>query len=172
VSARSDADRAPSARSRAKDDTRQRARPPIDRWSPSTALETPKDPAYAFRWVAEYVNGVQNVRAVHMKIREGYERVRITELPEDFLLFEEDERGDGFCRYGGLILMRLPIELYWQRQSYFLSRSAEALRSANELQGVAGRDAVEEDRGTRTLMGEDSARALRAMMQPSGREPA
>jgi hypothetical protein len=166
MSRRSDADRAPGARSRAQDDSRLGSRPPIDQWSPAHQLETPRDPRFEFRWMAEYVNGGALPRNIHMRMREGWERVRITELPEDFLLYDVDDRGDGFARYGGLLLMRLAVELYWQRQAYYRGRSADRLRSANQLQGVAGRDAVEEDRGTRTLMGEDSARALRQMVQP------
>jgi hypothetical protein len=158
-----DNERTSAADSRARDDTRSMERPEITRWSPAHAIESPQDPRFEYRWVAEYVNGAHIARNVHMKHREGYQRVKITELPEDFLLYDEDVRGDGYTRYGGLILMRLPIELYWQRQAHYLGRSAERLKTANQLQGVAGRDAVEEDRGTRTLTGEDSVRALRSM---------
>jgi hypothetical protein len=158
-----DNDRTRAADSRARDDSRAMQRPEITQWSPAHAIECPKDPRFEYRWIAEYVNGAHIARNVHMKEREGYVRVRVSELPDDFLLYDEDTRGDGYTRYGGLILMRLPIELYWQRQAYYLGRSAERLKTANQLQGVAGRDAVEEDRGTRTLTGEESARALRSM---------
>ena len=136
----------------------------MDRWSPANVLETPPNTGeYRFRWVAEYVNGAHTPRNVQMKLREGYERVRMSELPEDFLV--DEDRGDGYARTGGLILMRLPEKFAQQRQEHYLRRSMDAVRGANELQGVAGRDAVEEDRGTRTLDGVEAGQALASMSQ-------
>jgi hypothetical protein len=132
-------------------------------WSPATALETPPPSGgYVFRWIAEYVNGSPMARNVQQALREGYERVTISELPENFMV-DEDTKGDGYARTGGLILMRLPEDFARQRMRYYHRRSGEALQAANELQGVAGKNAVYEDRGSRTLTGADGAAALRTM---------
>jgi len=136
----------------------------MDRWSPANVLETP--PAvgeWRFRWVAEYVNGTHTPRNVQMALREGYERVTIDALPEDFLV--DEDRGDGYARTGGLILMRLPEAFAQQRQQHYLKRSQNAVQGANELQGLAGRDAVSEDRGTRSLQGAEAGQALASMSQ-------
>lgn len=136
----------------------------MDRWSPANVLETPSHTGeYRFRWIAEYVNGTHVPRNVQMALREGYERVRISELPEDFLV--DEDRGDGYARTGGLILMRLPEAFARQRQEHYLKKSKAAVAGANELQGIAGRDAVEEDRGTRTLDGAAAGQALARMSQ-------
>ena len=84
-------------------------------------------------------------------------------LKEDVLV--DEDKGDGYARPGGLILMRLPEAFAQQRQQHYLGRSKEAVRGANELQGLAGRDAVEEDRGTRTLDGREAGQALATMSQ-------
>ena len=161
---KSDAERTRSADSRAVDATSARERPPMDRWSPANVLETPPATGeYRYRWVAEYVNGSHIPRNVQMALREGYERVRIDALPEEFLV--DEDRGDGFARTGGLILMRLPEAFAQQRQQHYLGRSKDSVRGANELQGLAGRDAVEEDRGTRTLDGREAGQALASMSQ-------
>lgn len=161
---RSDADRTRSADSRAKDGTANRERPPMDRWSPANVLETPPATGeYRYRWIAEYVNGTHTPRNVQMALREGYERVKIDALPEDFLV--DEDRGDGYARTGGLILMRLPEAFALQRQQHYLKRSNDAVNGANELQGVAGGNAVSEDRGTRSLSGAEAGQALASMSQ-------
>ena len=160
---RDERERTAAGKSRAQDDTRTYERPKMDAWSPASALDMPESHGdYRFRWIAEYVNGVHTPRNVQSAIREGYERVRTSELPEDFIV-DEDVKGDGYARTGGLILMRLPETFAKQRQDYYLSRSKDALAGANTLQGIAGKNAVYEDRGTRTLSGADAGAALKSM---------
>lgn len=162
MSDRSDRSRTSAAKSRAADSTAVRERPSMDHWSPSNVLEVPKSSGeYRFRWIAEYVNGQHMSRNVSSALREGYQRVNISELPEDFVV--DEDTGDGFARVGGLILMRLPEEFAKQREEYYSNRSAESVRGANVLQGVAGNAAVAEDRGTRTLSGAEAGAALKQM---------
>lgn len=160
---RSDKSRSSAAKGRASDETRTMERPSVDQWAPSNVLELPPNTdEYRYRWIAEYVNGQHVPRNVQSAIREGYQRVHISELSEGFIV-DEDVKGDGFARTGGLILMKLPEEFAKQREAYYLKRSVDGLRGANVLQGVAGRDAVSEDRGTRTLSGAEAGAALRNM---------
>ena len=159
---RSDADRTAGGRSRASDDTKQMERPPLDVWSPANVLETPPDTAdYTYRWIAEEVNGTSNSRRVQMALREGYQRVLISELGQDYVV--DEDRGDGYARTGGLILMRLPRKFAEQRRDYYQRRSAQAAMAADVLQGIAGQDAVSEDRGSRALEGREAGAALATM---------
>jgi hypothetical protein len=136
----------------------------MDRWSPANVLETPPNTnEYRYRWVAEYVNGAHIPRNVQMALREGYVRVGISELPEDFLV--DEDKGDGAARTGGLMLMRLPEAFAQQREQHYLKKSQSAVNGANELQGVAGNNSVTEDRGTRTLDGAAAGQALASMSQ-------
>jgi hypothetical protein len=159
---RTDTDRTRSADSRAADSTANMERPSMDRWSPANVLETPDNTGeYRYRWIAEYVNGAHTPRNVQMALREGYQRVSIQDLPDDFLV--DEDKGDGWARTGGLILMRLPEAFAQQREQHYLKRSVDAVSGANELQGLAGRNAVEEDRGTRSLSGREAGAALANM---------
>ena len=161
---RSDTSRGRASQSRSADNTKSMERPRMDRWSPAQVLELP--PAkngYRNRWVAEYVNGAHVPQNVQRAIREGYERVHVQEFEGSNYYITDEEKGDGFARQGGLILMRIPEDFAQQREEYYSRRSAEGLKGANELQGVAGRDAVYEDRGSRTLSGADAGAALRNM---------
>ena len=162
MSTRDDRSRTAAPKSRAKDDTKVMERPSMQQWAPSSVLEVPQsDGEYRFRWIAEYVNGQAMSRNVSSALREGYERVTTTELPEDFIV--DEDKGDGFARVGGLILMKLPEAFAKQREAHYLKRSAEAVHGANALQGIAGANAVHEDRGTRTLSGSEAGAALSRM---------
>lgn len=152
------------SRSRAHDDTKRRERVSMDYYAPPNQLRTPEDDEYHYRWVAEYVNGAQTPRNVQMRLQEQYERVRMDQLPEDFLV-DEDVKGDGYARTGGLILMRVPLARKAARDAYYARRSRERANSVDELQGVAGRNAVREDRGSRSLTGAEAGRALANMSQ-------
>jgi hypothetical protein len=162
---RDEKSRATTAKSRAADDTARMNSPKMDQWSPPSMLELPPDTGdYVFRWIRESVNGHQDSRSVQMRLREGWQRVNISEVPETFLMaVDENTKGDQFCRTGGLILMRLPRKFAEQRQAYYKSRRQERAFAADVLQGVAGANAVQEDRGSRNLDGAEAGRALRDM---------
>ena len=148
--------------SRKTDDSKYLERLAIDHYSPPNQLEVPTDHEYHYRWVAEWVNGSQTPRGVNERLREGYVRVMAQDLPEDFLV-DEDTFRDGYARTTGLILMRITHERKSLRDKYYANLSRERLGSANELQGVAGRDSVKEDRGSRSLSGAEAGRALQQM---------
>lgn len=151
-------------RTRAADETSRMERRSMDYYSPPEQLEVPQDPDYHFRWVAEFVNGSPTPNNVQKRLREGYVRVRMDELPDDFLV-DEDDRGDGFARTSGLILMRVPRQVKDRRDAYWLGKSQQRLDSADQLQGIRRDDQVREDRGSRSLTGIDAQRALTAMSQ-------
>ena len=164
---RSEQSRTSGAKSRGADETARLERPDLDHWAPPNRMEIPSnDEHWVYRWIAEYVNGQHMPNRMNRARREGYAFVRIDELPEGFFV-DEDIKGDGLARSGGLVLARLPRRFAEQRKQYYARRSAEALRGANELQGVAGRDAFEENRGTRSLDGRAAGEALRSMSRGS-----
>lgn len=151
-------------RGRAGDSSVRMERQSMDYYSPPNQLQVPRDPEYHYRWVAESVNGSQTPRNVQQRLQEGYARVRADQLPEDFLV-DEDIKGDGLARTSGLLLMRIPLSRKRARDDFFTRRSRERANSVDELQGVAGSNALREDRGTRSLTGAEAARALQRMSQ-------
>lgn len=149
-------------RGRALDSSSRLNRQSMDYYSPPNQLTVPVDPEYSYRWIAESVNGQQTPRNVQMRLAEGYVRVRADELPEDFLV-DEDIKGDGMARTSGLILMRIPTRRKQARDDHYARISRERANSVDDLQGVAGRNAVREDRGSRVLTGAEAQRALSGM---------
>lgn len=161
--ARSEQDRGSGAQSRRRDESELRERPALDAWAPPGMLELPpNDAQYVYRFIAEYTNGQYMATRLSAAKREGYEFLRIAELPEGFIV-DEDVKGDGLARVGGLIMARLPRRFAEQRRAYYSQRAAERLAGADELQGVAGANAVRENRGTRTLDGRAAGEALASM---------
>lgn len=130
----------------------------MDMWSPPRLLEIPHDPNYRFRWVAEMVNGEQTSNNVQYAIRMGFERVKREDLPEGFIV-DYDERGDGYARSSGLILMRMPEERAKQVEAYYQRRSAEALADVNARHGIAKDHVISED-GSRRLTGREIANSV------------
>lgn len=111
--------------------------PGVDRWSPVAQLETPEErDGYRYRWIREEVNGVRDNRNMTMARREGYEFVRMSEAEELGLIVDEDEKGDGLARHGGLVLSKIPEEFCKQREAYYAKQRAENVAAANRLQGV------------------------------------
>ena len=159
--------RAGADRSREVDETSYWERANMDSWKPSSQLELPpNDTQYVYRWIAEFVNGNRMTNRLTKAKREGWQFVNVDELPEGFIV-DEDTTGDGLARVGGLVMARLPRQAALARKAHYARRSAEALDGANILQGIAGNNAVKEDRGTRSLDGSAAGDALRSMAQQS-----
>ena len=157
--------RASSSKSREADATENMEREDLNYYAPPSQIKLPEsDPHWVYRWITEYVNGVYTPQRLNRARAEGYQFVRVDDLPEGFYV-DEDHKGDGLARYGGLVLARLPRQKAEARRRYYQARSQESLRGANQLQGIAGKDTVEENRGTRTLDGRAAGEALRSMTQ-------
>jgi hypothetical protein len=152
--------RAHGARSRAKAKSEAKERGAIDQWSPANTLETPDDGEYHYRWIAEMVNGHPTPNNVQRRLREKWIRVRREDLPEDFVVNEESADGDGYARRDGQILMRIPKAMKAQRDAFYLQQSQARAEAVDTLQGIAGRDAIREDRGTRVLEGAEAGQFL------------
>jgi len=150
-----------SARDRASDATEVYETEEIYTYSPINALKVPEDNEFDYRWIIESVNGEEMPQETQKRFGEKYERVMIDQLPPGFVVNED--KGDGIARTGGLMLARVPKGYNRARQRHFQRVSEERVKGVNALQGIAGRDAVEEDRGSRSLTGGDARAALQKL---------
>lgn len=162
-----DQSRSSASLSREADESSRFEHPDLDHWAPPSQLSLPpNDHQFVYRWVSEYVNGQYMSNRLNAARREGYSFVKMDELPEGFIV-DEDTKGDGLARVGGLLMAKLPRRFAEQRKAYYSRRSAEMLAGADQLQGVAGANAVRENRGTRSLDGRAAGEALRSMARSS-----
>ena len=120
-----------SASTRAKEERRKP-------WAPPSRLDAPPAPeGFEHRWIRAEVNGYEDKKNVYSKLREGYELVRIDELPEEYqhlLPTVEDGKHAGVVSVGGLLLARIPKETLKERADYFRQKARDQLQAVdNEM---------------------------------------
>ncbi len=101
-------------------------------WRPVRKLETPPPPAgYEYRWIRESMLGVEDKANVARRIREGWELVRGSDLPDEYSYpVAESGRHAGLVYSEGLLLAKIPIETKNERNTYYeqeTARKKEAL---------------------------------------------
>jgi hypothetical protein len=121
-----------AARSNRETETRRKP------WAPPSRLDTPPAPeGYKHRWIRAEVNGFEDKQHVYGRIREGYELVRIEEVPEqyhDMLPYIEEGKNKGVIAVGGLLLAKIPLETVEERNAYYRRRSREQMEAVdNEM---------------------------------------
>ena len=81
-------------------------------WRPVRKLETPPaPPGYVYRWIRESMLGTEDRANVSRRIREGWELVRGTDLPDEWQLPTMDSgRHEGVVFSEGLLLAKIPEE--------------------------------------------------------------
>jgi len=107
-------------------------------WSPPSRLDTPPAPeGYEYRWIRSEVNGFQDKQNVYSKLREGYELVRLEEVPEEYqglLPTMDDGKHVGVIAVGGLLLAKIPKETIQERNEYFRRKAQDQLHAVdNEM---------------------------------------
>lgn len=120
-----------SASTRAKEERRKP-------WAPPSRLDAPPAPeGFEHRWIRAEVNGYEDKKNVYSKLREGYELVRIDEVPEEYqhlLPTVEDGKHAGVISVGGLLLARIPKETLKERADYFRQKARDQLQAVdNEM---------------------------------------
>ena len=107
-------------------------------WKPPSRLDTPPPPeGDGYRWIRAEVNGFSDKQNVYSSMREGYELVRLEELPEEYqamLPTIEDGKHAGVVSVGGLLLAKIPNETAEERNVYFRQRARDQMMAVdNEM---------------------------------------
>ena len=107
-------------------------------WKPPSRLDTPPPPeGYGYRWIRAEVNGFSDKQNVYSSMREGYELVRLEELPEEYramLPTIEEGKHAGVVSVGGLLLAKIPNETAEERNAYFRQRARDQMMAVdNEM---------------------------------------
>jgi hypothetical protein len=83
------------------------------------------------------VNGHLDKQNVYGRLREGYELVRLEELPEEYqgmMPTVDDGKHAGVVSVGGLLLARVPDETIAERNEYYRRKAQEQLHAVdNEM---------------------------------------
>ncbi len=107
-------------------------------WSPPSRLDAPPAPeGFKHRWLRAEVNGNLDNQNIYSKLREGYELVRLEDLPEEYrgmLPTMDDGKHAGVVAVGGLLLARIPDETVDERNAYFRKKAQDQLHAVdNEM---------------------------------------
>ena len=107
-------------------------------WTPPSRLDAPPAPeGFQHRWIRAEVNGFDDKQNVYGRLREGYELVRIEELPEEyqgFLPTIEDGKHAGVVGVGGLLLARIPNETLQERNTFYRRKAQDKIQAVdNEM---------------------------------------
>ena len=96
-------------------------------WVPPSNLDAPEPPeGFHHRWVRAEFRGEQDEKNIMGRLRSGYEFVRKDEYPDRMDLPSiNDGKYKGVIGVGGLLLMRCPIEVKEDRDTYFQELTQE-----------------------------------------------
>lgn len=104
-------------------------------WARPSRLDAPTPPAgFKYRWIRASVNGFEDKQHVYGKLREGYELVRIEEIPEemrDHTPTMDDGKYQGVVSVGGLMLAKIPEETVAERNAYYREKAREQLQAVD-----------------------------------------
>ena len=97
-------------------------------WRPVRKLETPPAPeGYEYRWIRESMLGVEDRGNVSRRLREGWELVRWTDLPQEYALPTMDSgKHTGIVYNEGLLLAKMPLETIAERNAYYAGKNQQA----------------------------------------------
>jgi|TARA_B110000285_G_scaffold82066_1_gene94538 hypothetical protein len=97
-------------------------------WRPVRKLETPPAPeGYEYRWIRESMLGVEDRGNVSRRLREGWELVRGTDLPQEYALPTMDSgKHTGIVYNEGLLLAKMPLETIAERNAYYAGKNQQA----------------------------------------------
>jgi|TARA_R110001583_G_scaffold1767_7_gene13561 hypothetical protein len=90
-------------------------------WRPVRKLETPPAPeGYEYRWIRESMLGQEDKANVARRIREGWELVRGSDLPDEYSYpVAETGRHAGLIYSEGLLLAKIPSQTRDERNEYY-----------------------------------------------------
>jgi len=124
-------------------------------WKPPELLPEPdKEPGYGYKWIRVSMLNQADPRNLNVRIREGYEPVKIEEQPKFRLLVDPDSRFKDNIEIGGLLLCKRPEEFDKQQAEYYQEQTrlnAEAVDNSLMRQSDYRMPIFKENRSTTTF---------------------
>ena len=101
-------------------------------WTPPELLPEPdKQPGYKYRWIRVTLGGQTDARNISIKMREGWEPVKIEEQPQYALLVNGEGRFKDSVQVGDVLLCKTPEELAEQRNQHYLQQSEQQIKAVD-----------------------------------------
>ena len=94
---------------------------------PSNLPDPTPEPGYVFHWVATAILGQADPTNVSRKLREGWVPVKAEDHPEMMLAGNPS----GNIEIGGLMLCKMPVEMFRARQEYYNNQAQGQMDSVD-----------------------------------------
>jgi len=106
------------------------ARPQM--WKPADLLPEPHYvEGIEHKWIRRSVLGIADPTNMSRSMREGWEPCRLEDYPELMLAVDGDAKNSGLIEVGGLVLCRMPAEMFNQRQKYYENQARGQMESVD-----------------------------------------
>lgn len=109
-------------------ETDARAKP----WAPPEILPNPHpSDTWEYRYIRTALMGTPDVTNVSQRLREGWEPCKSEDYPEIMAQIPGAKARGGNVEIGGLMLCRMPRDMYKQRQDYYDTLAKQQLESVD-----------------------------------------
>lgn len=89
-------------------------------WKPADLLPEPtREEGWEYKWIRKSTLGVADPTNMSKSLREGWEPCRLEDHPEMMLAIDQGAANSGLIEVGGLVLCKMPEEMFNQRQRYY-----------------------------------------------------
>lgn len=101
-------------------------------WKPAALLPDPaRQEGWEYKWIRKSTLGVSDPTNMSKSLREGWEPCRLEDHPEMMLAVDGDAKNSGLIEVGGLILCKMPEEMFNQRQEYYMAQAQSQMTSVD-----------------------------------------
>lgn len=101
-------------------------------WKPASLLPEPnRQEGWEYKWIRKAILGISDPTNMSKSFREGWDPCRLEDHPELKLAVDPDAKNSGLIEIGGLILCKMPEEMFQQRQDYYMKQAQDQMDSVN-----------------------------------------
>ena len=101
-------------------------------WKPAALLPEPtRQMGWEYKWIRKSMLGIADPTNMSKSLREGWEPCRLEDHPEMMLAVDGDAKNSGLIEVGGLILCKMPEEMFNQRQQFYMNQAQDQMTSVD-----------------------------------------
>lgn len=101
-------------------------------WKPADLLPEPvREGGWEYKWIRKSMIGVADPTNMSRSMREGWEPCRLEDHPELKLAVDKGAESSGLVEVGGLILCKIPQEMWDQRTNHYINQANGVMQSVD-----------------------------------------
>ena len=101
-------------------------------WKPADLLPEPtRQEGWEYKWIRKAIMGIADPTNMSKSLREGWEPCRLEDHAEMMLAVDGDAKNSGLIEVGGLVLCKIPLEMFNQRQDHYMKQAQGQMESVD-----------------------------------------